>query len=149
LRLTNQEGEAELASYADNSVYLTIGGTQVDAFFKEVSLQASNESVDVTAGSNTDWVERAPGLNEATITISLMYDSASVQTYIQKLAVGQVVTIEYAPEGNTTGKARHVQDFNITQNTHTVSVDKSAVVFEITGESAGAPSVNMYGGGVY
>ena len=78
-----------------------------------------------------------------------MYDAASVQTYIQKLAVGQIVTIEYAPEGSSSGKPKHVQDFNITQNTHTVSVDKSAVVFEITGESAAAPTSNMYSGSVY
>lgn len=146
---SKQERQIIIATYADNDIYLTLGGTAVQAYFKSVNLQPSNSSVDTTAGAGTDWMERAPGLNDMKISVTLMYDAADVQTYIQKLAVGQVISIEYGPEGNSAGKPRHVQTFNVTGAAHTVSVDKSAVTFEFTGESAAAPSFNLFAGAVY
>jgi hypothetical protein len=94
-------------------------------------------------------VQRAPGLNDTSITITLAYDLTNLQTYIQKIAPGQTISIEYGPESNTSGKPRHVQDFVITGADHQVSVDKSAVTFSISGDGAGAPSVDMFTGGVY
>lgn len=138
-----------MATYADNDIYLTIGGTAVHAYFKNVDLEFTNASVDTTAGSGTDHVERAPGLNDSKITINLMYDAADIQTYIQKIKRGQVISIEYGPEGAVSGKPRHVQDFNITSNKVPVNVDKSAVLIEMTGEGAAAPSVDISAGGVY
>jgi hypothetical protein len=138
-----------MVSLAENTVYLKMGGTEVDAYFKDVSLSASNSSVDVTAGSGTDWMQRAAGLNDMNISISLAYDLTNIQTYIQKIAPGQTIEIEYGPEDNVSGKPRHVQNFVITGADHQVSVDKSAVVFSITGDGADAPSINMFAGGVY
>jgi hypothetical protein len=138
-----------MAQYADNNVYLKLDSVQVDAYFKKVKLSPSNNSVDTTTGSGVDWMQRQPGLNDMGIDIDLGYDAAQIQNYIQKIAVGQVVTVEYGSEGNTSGKPRHVQAFNITKADHEVSVDKSHVVFSISGESADSPSVNMYAGAVY
>lgn len=138
-----------MVSLAENNVYLKMGGTEVDAYFKEVTLSASNSSVDVTAGSGTDWVQRAPGLNDINISITLAYDLTNIQTYIQKIAPGQTIEIEYGPEDNISGKPRHVQEFVITGNDHGENVDKSPVVFNITGEGAAAPTVNFFAGGVY
>lgn len=139
-----------MAQYADNVVYLKIDSVEVDAFFKTVKLSPSNASVETTVGSGTDHVQRAPGLDDTKIDISLGYDAAQLQTYIQKLAVGQIVEIEYGSEGNNnSGKPRHVQTFNITKADHEVNVDKSHVVFDISGEGADEATVNMYKGGVY
>lgn len=138
-----------MAQYADNTVYLKLDSVEVDAYFKNVTLSPSNNSVDTTIGSGTDHVQRQPGLNDTKIDISLGYDPAQLQTYVQKLKVGQIVTIEYGSEDNISGKPRHVQPFNITKADHTVNVDKSHVMFEISGEGADAPSVDMYAGGVY
>ena len=138
-----------MASYADNDIYLSIDGVVVTAYFKNVTLSPSNSAVDTTAGGGTDHVERAPGLDDTSISIELAYDAADVQTYIQKIGRHKQVSIEYGPEGAVSGKPWHVQEFVITGAPHTVNVDKSAVVFSISGDAAAAPSVDMYTGGVY
>ena len=138
-----------MAQYADNTVYLKLGSTEVNAFFKTVKLSPSNASVETTVGSGTDHVQRASGLDDTKIDISLGYDAAELQDYIQKLAVGQILEIELGPESNVSGKPRHVQTFNITKADHEVNVDKSHVVFDISGEGADEATVNMYKGGVY
>ena len=138
-----------MAQYADNVVYLKIDSVEVSAYFKTVKLQPSNSSVDTTVGSGTDHIQRAPGLDDTKIDISLGYDAANLQDYIQKLKVGQIVTIEYGSEGNTSGKPRHVQTFNITKADHEVNVDKSHVMLDVSGEGANSPSISMFAGGVY
>ncbi len=138
-----------MATYADNTVFLKIDSVEVDAYFVDVDLTGSNSPVDTTAGSGTDWNMRAPGLNDASINITLMYDVSAVQTYIQKIAPGARVTIEYGSEDAVSGKPRHVQEFIISSNQHGLTVGKDAVKFSITGDGADAPSVNMYAGGVY
>ena len=138
-----------MASYADNTVFLKLGGTEVDAYFKTVSPSVSNSPVDVTAGSGVDWTQRAPGLNDISFSISLAYDAANVSTYIQRLAVGQVIEVEYGPEDAVSGKPRHVQNCNVDSVDFETNVDKSAVVFNISLSGADAPSVNMFAGGVY
>ncbi len=138
-----------MATYADNDIFLKMGTTEVQAYFRNVQLSLSNSPVDTTAGAGSNWTERAPGLNDASISISLVYDAADLQTYIQKIAQGQTITIEYGPEGSVSGKPRHVQDFVISQNQHSTNVDKSVVEFSITGDAAAAPSVDMSAGGVF
>lgn len=138
-----------MAQYADNNVFLSIDGVTVSAYFKSVSLNPTNSSQDTTMGAGTDHMQRAPGLDDTSISITLGYDTAQVQAQIQHLKVGQVVSIEYGKEGATSGKPRHVQTFNITSNTVADSVDKTPSTFEISGEGADAPSVNMFAGGVY
>lgn len=138
-----------MATYAENTVYLKLDSTEVDAYFVDVQLSASNSAVDITAGSGTDWNMRAAGLNDVSMSVTLMYDTANVQTYIQKLAPGAVVTVEYGPEDAVSGKPRHVQSMVVTSNDHGVRVTKDAVQFSLTLDGADAPSVNMFAGGVY
>lgn len=138
-----------MAQYADNNIYLKMDSVEVQAFFKTVKLSPSNNSVETTVGSGTDHIQRQPGLDDTKIDISIGYDTTQLQAYIQKLKRGQIVTIEYGSEGNASGKPRHVQTFNITKAEHSVNVDKSHVIFEISGEGADAASIDMYAGGVY
>lgn len=135
---------------ADNNAKLIVDGVTVDAYFKNVQLQRTSESVDVTGGAGVDHMLRSPGLIDTQITITVQYETALIQTYIQHISAGQVVVIEYGPEGATSGKPRHVQSFLITSsNASEQNVAKDEVTFEITGEGAAAPSVDMYAGGVY
>jgi hypothetical protein len=138
-----------MAQYADNLAYIKIDSVEVQAYFKNVKLSPSNNSIDTTVGSGTDHVQRQPGLDDTKIDISLGYDTAQLQTYIQKLKVGQIVTIEYGPESNVSGKPRHVQAFNITKADHEVNVDKSHTLFDLSGEGSAAASISMFSGGVY
>lgn len=138
-----------MPQYADNNVYLSIDGVVVSAYFKSVSLNPTNAEQDTTMGAGTDHMQRAAGLNDTSITITLGYDTAQVQTQIAHLKPGVIVPIEYGKEGNTSGKPRHVQNFLITGNTVADDVAKTPSTFEITGSGADAPSVDMFSGATY
>jgi hypothetical protein len=138
-----------MVRYADNDYYLSIGGTVVDTWGVEVTLEYVNTSVETTSGAGVDHVMRSPGLYDTTISLSIAYDATDLATYIQKLQPGVVVSIEYGPEGSTSGKPRHVQNFNITSSPFTVNINKEMPVFEVEAEGTEAASVNMYAGGVY
>ena len=138
-----------MAVLADNVVYLKIDNVEVQAYFKEVKPSLSNDGKDSTAGSGVDWSEMTPGLNKLSLAITIEYDVAQVAAQIQHIAAGQVVSIEYGPEGAVSGKPRHVGDFLISKLDHGRNVDKTPTAWDITAESAAEPSVNMYAGGVY
>lgn len=138
-----------MAVLAANTIYLKFDTTEVDAYFIKVSLTPSNATQDVTMGSGTSDMQRAAGLNDTKISIELGYDSANVQSFIQKLKAGTRVTIEYGPEGAVTGKPRHVQDFIMAGAPFDTNVNKQFTTFTVSADGAGAPSVDMFAGAVY
>jgi hypothetical protein len=137
-----------VASYNGNNVYLKIGGVQVDAYWKSVELSPSLETVDVTAGSNTAHRERNEGLADTSLTATIVYDSATIQTYIQTLKPG-TYTVEFGPEGNVAGKPKHIQSFILTEAPFSVEVEKTEVAFQLSFEAAAAPTFNMFAGSVW
>jgi len=137
-----------VATYNGNDVYIKIDSVEVDAYFKSIEFNPSIETVDVTRGSGTDHRQRAGGLEDTTISRTIVYDAADIQTYIQRLKPG-LHSIEFGPEGNTSGKPRHVQNFIISAAPFSVEVSKTEVAFSISGEAADAPSVDMMASGVY
>lgn len=134
-----------MATYNGNNAFLSIDGVDVSGFWTAFTLSPSVESVDVTAGSATAHRERAEGLADTSCSGTIVYDAASVSTYIQKVKPGSH-TIIWGPEGNTTGKPRHEQVFIITEAPHTVGVEKPMVAFEFSGEAAAAPTYDMMAG---
>jgi len=58
-------------------------------------------------------------------------------------------TITYGPEGNATGKPKHVQSFIITGTPHEVTVEKSRVILTASMEGAATPTTDMFSGGVW
>ncbi|MCK6578116.1 MAG: hypothetical protein L6Q98_08445 [Anaerolineae bacterium] len=139
-----------MAILADNNAYLKIDNVVVNAYFKRVRIEPSAVEIDVTGGSGATDVQRVAGLNDTSITITLQYDTTSLQSYVQHIARGQVVEIEYGPESNVSGKPRHVQSFLIMSAAPSEqNVQKDEVVFEIQGSGAAAASVDMFAGGVY
>ncbi len=138
-----------MASYSGNADYLTIDAQDVTAHFKSVELEESVEGVDVTAGSDSTHRERNAGIKDNTIDITLTFDIADLQNYIDNIATGLKV-IEFGPEGNTSGKPRHVQSFIITSvRAAGGSVEKSERTFVLSGEAALAPTTDMFANGVY
>lgn len=139
-----------MPSLAENVIYWKIDGVEVQADFTDVNLVENAASSDTTHGSGTDWEEKSPGLLNCKLSGTLMYNTSNIQAQIQHLAAAQVVSMEIGMEGNTSGKPRHVQDFHIDSvDPGTVTVKKDPVMIKITASSSGAPSVNMFAGGVY
>jgi hypothetical protein len=139
-----------MPTLAENNVYLAIGGTVVHLYFKDVEIKRKSEEVDVTGGAGVDHTMRAPGLLDTELKLTLQYDITALPTYIQKIAAGQIISIEYGPESNVSGKPRHVQDFLITETSQSaITQAKPEVTFSVSGMGSGAPSVDMFAGGVY
>lgn len=138
-----------MTSLNGNNPYLTMNGTDVKAKWKHVNLEGTNSSVTVTAGAGTTHVQRAAGLNDTTISITLAYDSGGVSTYIASLTRGLKIPIEYGPESNVSGKPRHVQQFVIESVTVEQDVEKNEMVFDIQASGADAPTSDLFAGAVY
>ena len=138
-----------MAVYADNDIYLDIGGTAIHSYFKSVTLTPSAATVDVTQGSGTDHVERAVGLKDTSISIQIGYDTTLATTLVQLIKPGAIVAVTYGPEGSASGKPKHLQNFIFSSAPHTVTVGKDQVVWYVSGEGADTPTTDMYAGGVW
>lgn len=139
-----------MARLQDNTQYLSINGYVISAEFLSVDISKSNSSVDTTSGSGATDVTRGRGLNSYTIDISIAYHTETVDDVLLAIGEDDVVAVEYGPESNVAGKPRHVQSFTLNNiKGPKKTVEKGPVEFSCQGESAAAPSVNMYAGGVY
>lgn len=138
-----------MTSLNGNNPYLLMNSIDVRTKWKHIQLEATNSSVTVTAGSGRTHVQRAAGLNDTTISITLAYDSAGVSSYIATLQRGNIIPIEYGPESNVSGKPRHLQNFIIESISMEEDVEKNEMVFDISGSGADAPTYDMYSGAVY
>lgn len=132
-----------------NSIYLTIDGVNVAAYFTDVKIEQSASPVDVTHGAATN-VQRNDGLHDGTISITLGYDIANVSSYMQHIRKGLIVAVDYGPENNVAGKPRHTQPFLLTKVAGPdTDSKKSYAMFAISGDASDAPTVDMYAGGVF
>lgn len=138
-----------MARIADNTGYLKIGSWVVDAEFISCKISDSNKSQTVTSGFGTAHEQRLPGLDDTSIDIEIQGMTDTQTTYLAALKRGQVVTIEWGVNGNTSGYPRHVQTFNLTKVEHGKDVEKSRLTYKIAGEGAAAPTVDQFNGGVY
>lgn len=138
-----------MARLNGNGYFVSFDGVDLSAHTGEDTLKVSNEDVDVTAGANKTHVEIAGGLDSTSGDLMIAYEVGSVSGYIQKLKPGLIGTFEFGPEGNTSGKPRHVQSMKV--NSVEISQDskKKFVMFTLSLVGAEAPSVNMFAGGVY
>jgi len=137
-----------MTRYNGNGIYLAIDGNVVHSQFKTVNLEPSIEAVDMTRGSGTTHMMRNEGLKDTTISITLGYDTDLVPTWFTLLKPGRH-TVEFGPEGNASGKPRHLQDFIFTGAPLEISVEKEEVVFDISGDGADAPTYDMYNGATF
>ena len=139
-----------MAAYSGNADFLKFGSTDVSALYKSYEFDVTVDETDVTAGSNTTWRERNAGLKSADLTITLTYDRDALSNIWTIVDAGDKVTVEIGPEGTTTGYPRHVQSFLCTGVTPTgQSVEKTERTFVYTFMNDGAPSTDMFNGGVY
>jgi hypothetical protein len=134
-----------MAKYQNNNWYLDIDGTDMSSYVVDITLTPAITSVDITAGSGTDHMQRGEGLYDHTISITIYADDAGA--YAKTLLKG-IHTVTFGLEGSASGKPKHVQGFILTP-VHTTNVAKDFVVFTTTGEATGAPTTDMFNGGVW
>lgn len=134
--------------YNGNNIWIAIDGNSVGSQFKTVNLEPSIEAVDMTRGAGTNHMMRNEGLRDTTISITLGYDTDLVPTWLALLKPGRH-TVEFGPEGNSTGKPRHLQDFIFTSAPLEIDVTKQEVVFDISGDGADPAIYDMFNGATF
>lgn len=137
-----------MATYNGNSYYLAIDSTDLSSYVVSGQLTPKVAEVDVTAGASETYMERAAGLKDTTFTATLAMDDTTFATQIALVKPG-IHTIEWGPQGATSGKPRHVQSMLITESPHEVKVTKDMVTFQVSASGAAAPTVDLMTGGVY
>lgn len=139
-----------MARLQNNIQTLIINGQEITTEFISAGITKNNQSVETTSGSGIEDVMRGRGLNSYTFRASIAYMTETVDDILAAIGEDDVVEIEFGDQGNAVGKPRHVGLFNITSIEHSgKTATKEAVEFTIQAESAGAPTVNMFDGGVY
>lgn len=137
-----------MSSYNGNGIYLSIDGLDVSAQFKSVTLEPSLETTETTRGANREHKQRNAALRDTAISMSLGYDTALIQTWLQYLRPG-LHRVIFGPEGSAAGKPKHEQDFITTEAPLEISVEKTEVVFEIAGEAADEPVYDLFNGATF
>jgi hypothetical protein len=139
-----------MARLAQNNYYLALNGVDVSPHTGEINLQASSEEIDITSGTGKTHMERSAGLRDTQLSAVLAYDDTALATYVATLRPGQVYTVVFGPEGNTSGKPKHEQSFLLVSNGGPkVDVKKGFTIFELQFSGAAAPVTDFYNGGVF
>lgn len=138
-----------MATLNSNKIFLSFGGVNVHLYFTKFNLAPTAESVEVTAGSETTDKQYAPGLNDTKATASLAYEITAIPSYIQKMKAGATFEVIYGSEGDVSGKPKHVQEFMVMGAPHERTVNKDFVIFDVDLQALGAPTVDMFAGGVW
>jgi hypothetical protein len=139
-----------MATLVENAAYLSIDGVDIGLYFKSITPNRSVDEIDVTRGVGTDHKEVVGGLLDTELTVTMTYDTTGFAAYIQHIKAGIVVPVEWGPEGAVSGKPRHVQNMLIVGSPISPQeVAKPEVTIELTLKGSGAPSVDLWSGGVY
>lgn len=140
-----------MATLNKNDAYLEFDTTDLSGLWTEqISFQQTNETVDITRGAGTSGRQRAAGLNDSSMSFMVVYDDATLATYVAKLQPGTTAVLRYGPEGNGAGKPKH-EGLMILQQVAgpNVGVEKNKVTFELSFEQADVPTATIQGGGVF
>ena len=132
-----------------NNYFFSIDSVDLSAYTVSITFSRTNSVVDVTAGANTTHEERAAGIDDTSIEVSIGYEVGQAPTLFAKLKAGSIFSMEYGPEGQTAGKPRHVQNFIIEGSPFTQAVKKPHVVFAMSAKGSEAASSDMFAGVTY
>lgn len=100
------------------SAYFMLGTTDLSAFMDNIDFPHGSD-VHETTTYGKSYKTKVGGLKEASFSIGGLYDSTTVsgvETVVPPM-IGTIVSFEYGPEGNTTGKVKYtgnvvVEDYN-------------------------------------
>lgn len=139
-----------MATYNGNNIFLSLNGTDVSAYYTdELSFNESNATQETTAGAGQERVQRGKGLTDTTIDLKLVYDDATLNTYITLIKPGDVVDVIYGPETNVATKPKHEGKMIVASASHAISISRQLVTFTISLQQADAPTSEIHAGDVF
>lgn len=139
-----------MASSNTNSIYLSWNGVSFGAYWTEdLSQKASVDTEDMTAGAGATDVQRAAKLKDRSFDFMLIYDDATISTWVQNLKPGTIGTLIYGPEGNATGKPKFSGSMILSSWEKSQSVDKKKLAFKCSFQQAAAPTARIENGDTF
>lgn len=133
-------------SFNGNVAYIAIDGVVVSAQFKKASIEPSIETVDVNRG-NITHMQRKEGLADTKVTLTMGYNTDTPAQF--NLFKPGLHRVTIGVEGAIAGKPKHDQLFIFTGVPIETAVEKSEVVFDISGDAADAPFSDMFNGDTF
>jgi hypothetical protein len=94
--------------------FLSIDGTDVSSYLRDVNIGKTLETADTTHGSGVKHRSRNAGLEDYEFSATLVYETADIATLLPLLKPGEH-TVIWGPEGNGSGKPKHEQKFIFTE----------------------------------
>lgn len=137
-----------MAELNANAGYLTFDGVDMVPYLQSFDIKATANTVNTTAG-NVGHTLRQAGLRSTSLTANIIYRVGGVATYLAKIKPGAEVTVDWGPEGNTTGKPRHTQKFIITDSSTSQDAEKKLVVYAVSGDNSAEPTNDKWAGATW
>jgi hypothetical protein len=137
-----------MAELNANAGYLTFDGVDMVPYLQSFDIKPTANTVNTTAG-NVGHTLRQAGLRSTSLTANIIYRVGGVATYLAKIKPGAEVTVDWGPEGNTTGKPRHTQKFIITDSSTSQDAEKKVVQYAVTAENSAEPTNDKWNGATW
>lgn len=131
-----------------NAGKLRLGTMDVHADLMNVSIDVQNADVDVTRG-NQGHTLLAEGITSTSVKIEVAWTDANRAQVLPLIRPGEILEMEWGPEGVTAGSPRHVQKIKIAGVSIEQSANRDVVKFVINANGAEAPTVDIFDGGSY
>lgn len=140
-----------MATLNGNNGYLSFTGVNLSGYFTDqIDKTVSNATQEITAGAGETHVERAAGLNDDTISFAVVYDLDNLSSYRSALIIGTTGVLTYGPEGQVVGKPKFECSMILKEvKGPNITIDKQKVMFELSFDSAAAPTATIEGGSVF
>lgn len=137
-----------MAELNANAGYLTFDGVDMVPYLQSFDIKPTANAVNSTAG-NVGHSLRQAGLRSTSFSANIVYRVGSVGTYIQKIKPGAEITIDWGPEGNTTGKPRHTQKFIVLDSSTSQDTEKKLVQYAVSGDNSAEPTNDKWNGATW
>lgn len=138
-----------MAEYSGFNDFLSIDGTDVSAYLRDVEYGPTIETADVTAGSGVTHRKRNTALKDSDGSMTFIYDDAFFTTLAPLIEPGEH-TIIWGPEGDGSGKPKLEMDVIITDNSLSGNYEQTdARVFSVSFVQAAAPTTDPFDGGTF
>ena len=129
-----------------NNAHFEWDGVTFNTFWaNEISHEQSADTEDITSGSGATHIARAAKLIDTTMSIYIIMDDTSFNTYKDTLQVGRIGVLVWGPEGSASGKSKFEGKMVLTSLSVSQTIDKSKIGFEVSFEQAAKPVSTLTG----
>lgn len=134
-----------MAHYVGKDLYVSFGGTVINAAHRAFDVNRSVDTVDTTAGADTDKSYLAT-LKDGTMKLTLLDDNTAGTASRRALTVGGTGVLMWGPQGTAVGKPKYGCDAIVTAFSESYPYD-GEVQIDIEFQKTGSMTYDYDGSG--